>query len=247
MPELERGERVAVDHGLLDRGLARQVAVDHLARPSIEAAQPGRRDRRRRRYGPRRRRRTAADCPGPRPRPSRCGAGRDRGPGSAGASAGEPRQRRLRDLEIGDDPLHVVVVVQRLEQLEQASRPCSSSSGTVTCGFQLSPACSGGPKRASSCSCTAASSSGGAGDLVALLGTLAVVGTGLDRGLEHRVGRWPRSLGSGSGPTRSNWKLTLLVSPSAPPCLPKVERTSLAVRLRLSVSASTITATPPGP
>ena len=39
-------------------------------------------------------------------------------------------------------------------------------------------------------------------------------------------------------------KLTELVSPSAPPCLLKAERTSDAVRLRLSVSASTMTATP---
>ena len=48
-------------------------------------------------------------------------------------------------------------------------------------------------------------------------------------------------------PTRSNWKLTLLLSPSEPPYLVKAARTSLAVRLRLSVSASTITAAPPGP
>jgi hypothetical protein len=42
-------------------------------------------------------------------------------------------------------------------------------------------------------------------------------------------------------------KLTLLVSPRLPPDLAKAARTSLAVRLRLSVSASTMTATPPGP
>ena len=37
-----------------------------------------------------------------------------------------------------------------------------------------------------------------------------------------------------------------MVSPSAPPCLAKAVRTSPAVRLRLSVSASTMIATPPG-
>ena len=48
-------------------------------------------------------------------------------------------------------------------------------------------------------------------------------------------------------PRRENRKLTELVSPSAPPCLANAERMSDAVRLRLSVSASTITATPAGP
>jgi hypothetical protein len=46
---------------------------------------------------------------------------------------------------------------------------------------------------------------------------------------------------------RSNWKATELVSPRFPPFLPKVLRTFDAVRFLLSVSASTITATPPGP
>ncbi len=40
---------------------------------------------------------------------------------------------------------------------------------------------------------------------------------------------------------------TAPVSARLPPFLVKVERTSEAVRLRLSVSTSTITATPPGP
>jgi hypothetical protein len=42
-------------------------------------------------------------------------------------------------------------------------------------------------------------------------------------------------------------KLTLLVSPRLPPCLLNAVRIDEAVRLRLSVSASTMTATPPGP
>ncbi len=46
---------------------------------------------------------------------------------------------------------------------------------------------------------------------------------------------------------RLNRKLTEFVSPSAPPCLLNAVRMSDAVRLRLSVSASTITATPAGP
>ena len=46
---------------------------------------------------------------------------------------------------------------------------------------------------------------------------------------------------------RSNMKETQLVSPSVPPYLVKAARISPAVRLRLSVSASTMMATPPGP
>ena len=42
-------------------------------------------------------------------------------------------------------------------------------------------------------------------------------------------------------------KETEFVSPKLPPYLLKAARTSLAVRLRLSVKASTITATPAGP
>ncbi len=42
-------------------------------------------------------------------------------------------------------------------------------------------------------------------------------------------------------------KLTEPVSPRLPPYLAKVDRTFEAVRLRLSVIASTITAIPPGP
>ncbi len=48
-------------------------------------------------------------------------------------------------------------------------------------------------------------------------------------------------------PTRSNMKVTELGSPSAPPYLEKAARTSEPVRLRLSVWASTMSATPPGP
>ncbi len=48
-------------------------------------------------------------------------------------------------------------------------------------------------------------------------------------------------------PTWSNMKLTLLVSPSEPPCLLNTVRISAAVRLRLSVRAATLTATPLGP
>ena len=48
-------------------------------------------------------------------------------------------------------------------------------------------------------------------------------------------------------PTWSNMNDTAPVSARLPPFLVKLARTSPAVRLRLSVSASTITATPPGP
>ena len=47
-------------------------------------------------------------------------------------------------------------------------------------------------------------------------------------------------------PLRSNFQLTQPVAPREPPHLSKMWRTSEAVRLRLSVTTSTITATPPG-
>jgi len=48
-------------------------------------------------------------------------------------------------------------------------------------------------------------------------------------------------------PTWSNMKETAPVSARLPPDLVKVARTSPAVRLRLSVKTSTMTAAPPGP
>jgi hypothetical protein len=50
-----------------------------------------------------------------------------------------------------------------------------------------------------------------------------------------------------TSPLRSNMNPTLPVSPRFPPFFEKVDRTVDAVRLRLSVIASTITATPLGP
>ena len=46
---------------------------------------------------------------------------------------------------------------------------------------------------------------------------------------------------------RSHMKETEPLSPRLPPFLEKVERTLAAVRLRLSVSTSTMMPTPPGP
>ena len=48
-------------------------------------------------------------------------------------------------------------------------------------------------------------------------------------------------------PLRSNIHATEPGVPSEPPTLLKAKRTSAAVRLRLSVSASTMNAAPPGP
>ena len=48
-------------------------------------------------------------------------------------------------------------------------------------------------------------------------------------------------------PKRRNMKETEFVSPREPPYLEKAARISEAVRLRLSVNPSTITATPAGP
>src|SRR5581483_11418485 len=55
------------------------------------------------------------------------------------------------------------------------------------------------------------------------------------------------SPGTTTTPRRSNCHATAPVVPSEPPCLVNAWRTSEAVRFRLSVSASTITATPSGP
>ncbi len=57
----------------------------------------------------------------------------------------------------------------------------------------------------------------------------------------------PALSGKRNSPSRSNMNDTLLVSPRLPPYLLKLDRTSPAVRLRLLVRASTISATPPGP
>ncbi len=50
-----------------------------------------------------------------------------------------------------------------------------------------------------------------------------------------------------TSPARSNMKETEPVSPMLPPFLLKIARMSAAVRFRLSVIASTMMATPPGP
>ena len=59
-------------------------------------------------------------------------------------------------------------------------------------------------------------------------------------------GSWP-SRGTEITPRGSNCQATAPAPASWPPALVKIERTSAAVRLRLSVAASTRMATPPGP
>ena len=55
------------------------------------------------------------------------------------------------------------------------------------------------------------------------------------------------SAGTSTSPRRSNSQATAPAPPRLPSFFANVCRTSEAVRLRLSVSASTITATPSGP
>ena len=129
MPELERGERVAVDDGLLDRSLAWQMAVDHAGEAAVKATQTGREI-----VGGIGMDSAAGDKPQP------IVLGLDDAPAGVAkawietqdehrrAQPASLAQGRLGDLEVGDDPLHVVIVVQRLEQLEQGSA-LSSSSG----------------------------------------------------------------------------------------------------------------------
>ena len=66
--------------------------------------------------------------------------------------------QRVRHLEIRIHVLHVVLIVQRIDQLQTFS-PCSSSTGTVFCGFQVSAALRGSPNFASNAFATSRSDS----------------------------------------------------------------------------------------
>ena len=73
-----------------------------------------------------------------------------------------------------------------------------------------------------------------------------VFGTGFDGGFQHFV--CAGDMGWVADHTEAlEQEAYGFVSPSVPPCLAKAERILDAVRLRLSVSASMITATPAGP
>ncbi len=123
------------------------------------------------------------------------------------------------------DRLDVVVVLQRVDQLT-GWRALSSSTSTVFCGFQTSPAslrrrrsarraprAPGRNRRARRRSSWPSASDCDIGR------------AGLQRRLEHgRRRRRPRP--DRRWPTRSNMKATLPVSPSAPPCLLNAARTS---------------------
>ena len=65
-------------------------------------------------------------------------------------SAAHLGHQRVRHLEIGVDVLHVVVLVRASRSASTASRPVSSSTATVFCGFQVSAALRGSPNFASS-------------------------------------------------------------------------------------------------
>ena len=66
--------------------------------------------------------------------------------------------------------------------------PSSSSTAIVFCGFQISAALRGSPNFASSALATSRSESARREDLVAVLARDHVLGAGLDRRLQHRVG-----------------------------------------------------------
>jgi hypothetical protein len=81
---------------------------------------------------------------------------------------------------------------------------------------------------------------------VAVLGGFHILGARLDRGFEHLL-LIPHARGILIRPMRSKPWLTAPDAPRLPPFLLNAVRTFVAVRLRLSVSASTMIATPPGP
>ena len=84
-------------------------------------------------------------------------------------------------------------------------------------------------------------------DAVAVLVAFDIVGAGLDRRFEDLVGIAGAEPGYSIRPIRSKPWLTLPLAPRLPPFFENAVRTLVAVRLRLSVSASTMIATPPGP
>ena len=115
-------------------------------------------------------------------------------------------------------------------------------------GRHSSFALAGSPNRVSSASRTAKKSSTAQSTSWPVRVAGRVVGAGFDRRLEHLVGRArPSPCKLDDAQAGVNMNETELVSPIAPPYLLNADRTSDAVRLRLSVSASTITATPAGP
>ena len=149
------------------------------------------------------------------------------------------------DLEVGRHGLDVVVVLEHVQQLQQglcgfgadrhaAARPPVEPGLLRRAELGLERVAHGGELL------------GRADDLMSIGVARHIVGAGFERGLEHGIGAG-RLAGKRITPLRSNMKETLFVSPRLPPALEKAMRISEAVRLRLSVSASTMIATPPGP
>ncbi len=122
----------------------------------------------------------------------------------------------------------------------------SSSTATVFWGRHTRPALRGSPNLASSAFCTSARLS--AAHTTSWPSSSDVTSSAPASMAASIMASASAFLASNAiTPTRSNMNDTEPVSPRLPPDLVKKERTSEAVRLRLSVSASTITATPPGP
>src|SRR5882672_6118621 len=241
--ELQRGRSVLIDEGLFDRGLLRLVVRDHLGERVVEFHQPlghravgGRMDR------------AVGDVAEAR------AIHIDHAP----AGVAQPRI----ETEQADHAVNRAMTSSATSKLAATvwtsslssstsssfSRDSAASAPTATLlrGRQLRRASCGDPNLASSASRTAANCS--------VAHTTSWTSASLDTSsapASSAASNMASALAALTGkritPLRSNMKDTLLVSPRWPPAFEKAMRISEAVRLRLSVSASTMMATPPGP
>ena len=151
----------------------------------------------------------------------------------------------LGDVEVGVDLVDVVVLLERVEQAQQRVRRRALDLDRAL-RLHRTSADSISTPAPSSASRTALRSRRLA-DHPQLVAVLAhVLGAGVDRG-DQVVLAVAAAVDRRSTPRFSKIQATEPGSPRLPPCLVKAWRTSALVRLRLSVSASTRIAAPPGP
>ena len=144
----------------------------------------------------------------------------------------------LGDVVIAPDGLDVVVLLERVDQLHQA-RASSPRTSTSVDGFQPSFAASASPSAASSAlatSCRLSMRSRCGGRPRRTRRRRRRPRSPPRAPCRHRRQPAPYSI----RPSRSKPWLTLPPAPRLPPFFEKTVRTLVAVRLRLSVSASTI-------
>lgn len=153
---------------------------------------------------------------------------------------------RVGDVIIAPHGLHVVVIVERVDQLEQCLRDAlitdfglERRAPSKLHAFRLADR---GFERLGDL----VQIFDARPDLMAVFGGFDILCPGVERGFERLVGiARARRIDDLAEPINP-W-LTLPDVPRFPPFLLNAVRTLVAVRLRLSVKASTISETPPGP